>query len=138
MASATRNSLQRSLILSIVKENCSHLTADEVYESARAQDPKISRGTVYRNLNLLSEMGEIRRLPMPGGPDHYDCNLSDHYHFLCRRCNRVFDTPLSYNRGLNLTPEAMSGFKTEWHRLLLIGLCPDCVQAEEEEREKEL
>jgi Fur family ferric uptake transcriptional regulator len=130
----TRKSPQRSLVLSLLKNNYSHPTADEIYELARAKDPKISRGTVYRNLNLLAELGEIRKLPMPSGPDHFDCNLESHYHFLCRRCSRVFDTPLAYNEALNQTPDAMPGFQTEWHRLLLVGLCPSCAKAEKDEK----
>ena len=126
----TRNSQQRNLILSLLKDNETHPTADEVYELARTKDPRISRGTVYRNLNLLAELGEIRKFPMPSGPDHFDCKLENHYHFLCRKCHRVFDTPLVYNQALNSTPDDMPGFKTEWHRLLLVGLCPDCTQTE--------
>jgi Fe2+ or Zn2+ uptake regulation protein len=125
-----RNSQQRDLILSIVRENESHPTADEVYEAARASDPHISRGTVYRNLNLLSEIGDIHKLSMPSGPDHFDHVLDDHYHFLCRKCNKVFDTSLKYKEALNETPDDMPGFKTEWHRLLLVGLCPDCGEKE--------
>jgi len=133
----TRNSKQRSLIMSLLNGNYDHPTADEIYELARAKDPKISRGTVYRNLGLLSELGEIRKLPMPGNPDHFDFKLEHHYHFLCRRCGKVFDTPLPYDEGLNSTPEAMPGFQTEWHRLLLVGLCPDCAKAEKVQAEKD-
>ena len=130
----TRNSRQRNLIFSLMKNNTGHPTADEVYDLVRERDPKISRGTVYRNLNLLAGLGEIRKLPMPGGPDHFDCTLENHYHFLCRRCGRVFDTPLAYNHSLNQTPPAMAGFQTEWHRLLLVGLCPDCDRIEKAEK----
>lgn len=128
-----RNTKQRELVLNLLKEDHSHPTADEVYELARKQDPKISRGTVYRNLNLLADTGEIRRLSMTDGPVHYDTDKSQHYHFLCRKCNRVFDTPIPYHDYLNQTPESMKGFKTEWHRLMLVGLCPDCVKAEKDQ-----
>jgi len=61
-----------------MENNYSHPTADEVYEMARKGNPNISRGTVYRNLNLLAENGEIARLNMPIGPDHYDCQTPHH------------------------------------------------------------
>jgi Fe2+ or Zn2+ uptake regulation protein len=129
-----RNSQQRNLIVRLLENNRTHPTADELYEMARAQEPKISRGTVYRNLNLLSDLGELQRLSVPGGPDHYDSNTNKHYHFFCRKCGRVFDAPIPYHDELNCTPEAMKGFQTESHRLLLIGLCPDCAENEAEDK----
>lgn len=124
----TRNTQQRQLILDLMTDNFTHPTADEIYTQVRQRDPKISRGTVYRNLNLLSEQGVLRRLTMPVGPDHYDWNMTNHYHFLCKRCYKVFDTPIRYKESLNETPDEMSGFQTEWHRLLLVGLCPECLK----------
>ena len=129
-----RNTRQRELIIRLMDGNYDHPTADEIYELARKEDPRISRGTVYRNLNLLAETGWIRRLAVNGGADHYDCRLKDHYHFVCRNCNKVFDTPIPYADSLNHTPVGMDGFKTEWHNLLLIGLCPACADREEKER----
>ena len=126
----TRNTPQRKLVLEIIQERKTHPTADEVYEIAREREPKISRGTVYRNLNLLAEQGEIRKLPMPTGPDHFDSMAERHYHFQCRCCGRVFDAELPYKDELNETVAALPGFKTEWHRLILVGLCPDCNKGE--------
>ena len=122
----TRTTPQRKLIMALMEENHAHPTADEVYDLARGQDPHISRGTVYRNLNLLAEQRRIRRLQMPDGPDHYDCVLGNHYHFFCRGCHRVFDTKLPYNERFCLTSPGLPGFITEGHRLILVGLCPDC------------
>ena len=130
----TRNSQQRTLIAGIMKDNFGHPTADEVYEKARAQDPHISRGTVYRNLSLLTKRGEVRRLTMPDNPDHYDCRTDNHYHVLCRACGKVFDTPISYNEMYNDISKSMPGFETERHRLLFIGLCPDCAKKEPEKK----
>jgi len=130
----TRNSQQRILIENIMRDNYDHPTADEVYEKAREQDSHISRGTVYRNLNLLAKRGDVRRLTMPDNPDHYDGRTDNHYHFLCRRCGRVFDTPISYNETYNDISKSMPGFETERHRLLFIGLCPDCAEKETKEK----
>ena len=98
---ARRNTPQRALVLEIVRANLNHHTADEIYELARERDPDISKGTVYRNLNLLSEMDEIRKLPMPIGPDHYDFNMANHYHFICRGCCQVTDATIPYHDELN-------------------------------------
>ncbi|NLD10790.1 MAG: transcriptional repressor [Clostridiales bacterium] len=125
-----RNSQQRKLIAGIMKDNYDHPTADEIYELSRIKEPAISRGTVYRNLNQLVEMGEISKLTMPVGPDHFDCREQNHYHFLCRKCHKVFDTPLEYDDSLNVAPGSMEGFRIEGHRLLLVGLCPQCAGIE--------
>lgn len=123
---ARRNTRQRALILEIVRATSSHPTADEIYELARERDPSISKGTVYRNLNLLSGMNEIRKLPMPVGPDHYDFNMDNHYHFICRNCCKVVDANIPYQDELNGAGTNMPDYITEWHRLILVGLCPEC------------
>ena len=124
-----RHSRQRELVLETVRGCKDHPTADEIYELVRTQDATISKGTVYRNLNLLSELGEIRKLPMPVGPDHYDFNLGSHYHFICRNCYKVVDASIPYDEKLNSASAALPGFKTEWHRLILVGLCAECNKA---------
>lgn len=121
-----RNTHQRTLVLKILTGNTAHPTADEVYELARKTDPSISKGTVYRNLNLLADMGEIRKLPMPFGPDHYDFNMKYHYHFICRCCKKVVDADIPYHDELNSAVSGKEGYITEWHRLILVGLCPEC------------
>lgn len=55
----SRNTSQRQLVRDLLEGNFSHPTADEIYELARKANPSISRGTVYRNLNLLADSGEI-------------------------------------------------------------------------------
>ena len=131
-APARRNTHQRALVLGIVRANLNHPTADEIYDLAREKDPSISKGTVYRNLNLLSDMNEIRKLPMPYGPDHYDFNMSSHYHFICRRCNKVVDANIPYRDELNNAGADKPDYVTESHRLILVGLCPECAKEEKQ------
>jgi len=132
VARAVRNTVQRKLVLDIVRESCNPPTAEQVFETARRRDAHISRGTVYRNLNLLSELGELKRLSMPVGPDHFDFQSYDHYHFCCRICGMVTDAKLPYREEFNATPDALAGYKVEWHRLVLVGLCPECQKKEKE------
>lgn len=131
-----RSTHQRRLVKEIVLRHSGHPIAEEVYEIAREQDPTISKGTVYRNLGVLADIGEIRHLPMPMGPDHFDFNLDNHYHFICRICYKVVDAELPYNSRLNETHPGMPGYRTEWHRLVLVGLCPDCEKKQEEVKEQ--
>ncbi|MEG1964295.1 MAG: transcriptional repressor [Clostridia bacterium] len=122
----TRNTPQRKLIRSLLQDNFTHPTADEVYELARQKNAKISRGTVYRNLNLMAESGEIERLQAPFGADHYDFQTKNHYHFLCRKCYRVLDAPLPYADEINLNNINVNGCKCDGYKLILLGLCPNC------------
>jgi len=123
-----RNTSQRKLILDIMTGNFTHPTADQIYEKARAADPHISRGTVYRNLNFLVENGSIVKIEVPDGPDHYDCTLKEHYHFNCRCCGKMFDVPGSVNVQFETASREMEsqGFFVEGHNLILSGRCPDC------------
>lgn len=123
---SVRNTHQRRLVLDIVKDNIEHPTADEVYEIARQRDPTISKGTVYRNLNFLSDRAEIKKIPMPFGPDHYDFNLDNHYHFICRKCYKVVDANIDYLEELNNAQAQLPGYETECHRVVLVGRCPEC------------
>jgi len=121
----TRNTRQRQLILSLMEDNHAHPTADEVYERARALDAHISRGTVYRNLHALVEAGLITHVTLPDSADRYDCRADHHYHFLCRACGKTVDLPMPYREELN-DVAGLPGYAVESHRLLLMGLCPNC------------
>lgn len=121
-----RNTQQRRLVLDVVMTSTDHPVADDIYIRARQTDPTISKGTVYRNLNVLSELGEIRRLSMPMGPDHFDFNTTNHYHFICKNCLKVSDTEIPYIHEINGEDLPCPGYKTEFHRLVLVGECPEC------------
>ena len=82
---------QRALIKKIVYDSYSHPTAVAIYEEAKKVLSSIALGTVYRNLNLMVESGEIRRISIPGQPDRFDKTLTPHGHMRCTECGRVFD-----------------------------------------------
>ena len=91
-----RNTRQRKIVLEAVQEHHDHPSADQIYLEIRAKDPRISRGTVYRNLNILSEEGQITHVKVPGA-DRYDCRTDFHYHLICTDCGAVCDAPFSYD-----------------------------------------
>ena len=128
----SRSTQQYRLVAELMRDNMEHPSADEVYMLAREQAPNISRDTVYRNLNRLADEGRITRLTMPTGPDHFDSVTERHTHFLCRSCNRVFDTPVAYDDALDGAVKGMPGFEAEWHRLILVGNCPECREKQQE------
>ena len=78
-----RNTIQRSLVLNAVNKLQCHATADEVYDEIAKEHPNISKATVYRNLKLLSDMGVIRRMEVPGGADRFDHRCQEHCHVRC-------------------------------------------------------
>ena len=123
-----RNSRQRQLIFDTVMEHCDHPTADDIYLEVRAKDEKISRGTVYRNLGLLSEDGQITNVKVPAA-DRYDSRADRHYHLFCTGCGRVFDAPLSYHEEYDVLVAQDTCFQISRHRMIFEGLCPDCAKA---------
>ena len=110
-----------------------HPTADALYASIREEFPNISLGTVYRNLNLLVETGEILKLTCGSGPDHYDGNVAPHYHFVCRECGQVYDMDLDEMADLNASVQAKAPGKIDSHSILFYGRCEHCREKSEAE-----
>ena len=121
-----RKTIQRSLVLEAVKELPGHVTADEVYDAIARKYPDISRGTVYRNLNLLSDMNEIRKVEMPSGADRYDHQRHKHYHIGCVKCGRVFDVDMEFLADLEERVKDTQGFEFIGHDIVFKGICPEC------------
>lgn len=120
-----RNSKQRQIILDAVTARCDHPTADQIYLDVRAKNDKISRGTVYRNLGILSENDEITNVKVPSA-DRYDSRIDRHYHIFCKSCGKVFDAPLNYHIEYDEQIEKETGFQIDRHRLIFEGLCSEC------------
>lgn len=126
-----RHSRQRDLIKEFLKSRKDHPTADEVYQNVRMQNPNISLGTVYRNLTLLAEDGDIVRLNVGDGIDHFDADISPHYHFVCRKCGHVADLEMDRPgeaRLQEITKAAGSCFEghIEGHVTYFYGTCSFC------------
>ncbi len=122
-----KRSKQREAIIAYLRMHKNHPTADMVYQDIRSTIPNISLGTVYRNLSLLSERGEILRLSCDGKTDRFDADTRPHYHFICKECGCVQDIDLPYQESLDiLASESFSGTIAS-HTLLFEGLCSDCV-----------
>ena len=103
-----------------------HPTADVVYMNVKQEYPNISLGTVYRNLSLLTELGEIRRLRMGDGVDHYDADTSQHYHVICTECGSVTDLKAhGIDNMINLSDLDYDG-KIQGHVTYFYGVCADC------------
>jgi Fur family peroxide stress response transcriptional regulator len=127
-----RKSSQRDMILRVVKNTNSHPGADWIYEQVKKEIPNISMGTIYRNLRLLVETGEVKEINIPGIPSRFDSSTSDHHHLLCEKCGRIFDLDESVDCNMEAEIFQKTGFKAEVQYLKFIGLCSDCQKEQEE------
>ena len=123
-----RMTRQRRVILETLRENNSHPSADEVYEMVRRKLPRISLGTVYRNLEILSELGEIQKLELSGSLMRFDGVPEKHYHIRCINCNRLDDAPLQPLDHIEDQLLNSTEYKVIDHRLEFMGLCPRCLE----------
>lgn len=126
-AQGRRITPQRKLLLEIIRQGEGHLDADEIYRRAREQDPRISLSTVYRNLNLLKELGLISELHLDQEHHHYELrDAKDHYHLICSKCDRVVEF---HSPRVGKLMDQISGdnnFLIERVHIDLVGLCGDC------------
>ena len=97
----TRNTIQKQVILNAVRELKNHPTSEEVYNYIKPNFPSISLGTVYRNLNLLSENNEIQKISIIDDAVRFDHITGEHYHFQCDKCKKLIDINLPYNKDLD-------------------------------------
>jgi len=121
-----RNTPQRRIILEELQKVSSHPTAVELYEMVRRRMPKISLGTVYRNLDLLADMGAIAKLDLTGTEARFDGDPAPHYHVRCVRCGRVDDLDGLPANPIGNQPRQAGGYEILGHRLEFVGICPRC------------
>lgn len=119
------------MILSVVRGRCDHPTAEQIYEEVHKLDEKISRGTVYRNLNVLSEDGEVYHVKVPGA-DRFDLTTENHYHVICVNCGAVIDAPIEYKENFNRVVEEKTGYKVLRHTMTFEGVCQKCIKKSKE------
>lgn len=123
-------SRQRERIREYVRSCKEHPTADNVYGVMKEEFPNISLGTVYRNLSLLVELGEITKISIDNGPDRFDCNTKPHSHFICIHCHCIQDIEIpEIDCVVEKASEDING-KISAHRTTLYGICKQCLEEE--------
>jgi Fur family peroxide stress response transcriptional regulator len=130
MISAVQKRATRQLaaVYEALQDDHSHPSADEIYQRVRRQLPRISLGTVYRDLQRLVEEGKIRVFLLGERVARYDPMLVEHDHFICQQCGRVEDIFLERDRQVNLAPLTEKGFTVTTHSLTIHGVCRKCGQ----------
>jgi Fur family peroxide stress response transcriptional regulator len=119
-----RQSRQRNAVFHVVKNTNSHPTADWVFDNVRKQIPKISLGTIYRNLGQLVATNKLKAFNY-NGLVHYDALLNDHQHFYCIECSGMFDINFNEKDFVSSINETTIHQVRDF-QLILTGLCHNC------------
>jgi Fur family ferric uptake transcriptional regulator len=126
-AEGKRITRQRGLLLRVIREGKGHLDADEIYRLVREKDPRISLSTVYRNLNLLKELGLISELHLDQEHHHYELrDETEHYHLICSSCDRIMEFHSPLVRELKSQIGGERDFLIERVHIDLVGRCAKC------------
>lgn len=121
-----RTTRQRMVILEELKKVKTHPAADEIYKMVRKRLPRISLGTVYRNLEVLSELKEIQQIEVVGNLKRFDGNPENHYHIRCIICGRIDDAHFDLENDLEKKMCQFTDYTIISHKLEFIGICPEC------------
>jgi len=117
----TRLTNQRKVVLEVIKSACYHPTAEQIYKLTKKQLPKISVGTVYRNLDILSSQNIIKRIDIPGEPARFDADLSKKAYFVCKDKKAIYDIKIDKKEILNLIPDNSVVNKIDDFNIVLFG-----------------
>lgn len=123
---------RRAILNGIIKSEGSHLTAEELYDLVKSDCPEIGLATIYRTVQLLEEMGVIRKLDLDDGCSRYELNHEDenhqHHHLICNRCGKVLEVQGDLLEELETIVEKKYNFKIEDHSLKFYGICDNCIE----------
>ena len=123
---ALKYSRQREVIKECLINRYDHPTADMVYMDVRETFPNISLGTVYRNLQLLTDLGEIQKLNVGDGVDHFDAKTFPHYHFICKECGSVIDLQMENIDTIKDIAGVNFDGQIAGHITYFYGICGNC------------
>jgi Fur family transcriptional regulator, peroxide stress response regulator len=113
-------------MLEILRATKTHPTAEWVHARLRRDMPRVSLGTVYRNLGQLAAQGVVRRISFNGSVDRWEANVDPHHHFVCDRCGAVVDLEVPVDGALTRKLGRAAGVKAERHEIRLYGVCARC------------
>ncbi len=119
-------SSQREKIIELLKNTRIHPTANRIYDEIKKEFPNISMGTVYRNLNVLIEMGLVNKLDFGSTFDRFEYKEDPHYHFICKKCGKILDIEIPKDIDLTKNIQRKYNVNIQSHRAEFYGLCQDC------------
>ena len=128
METSTKQFRKRNAILTYLRQTDAHPSAEMVYSHLRQEFPDISLGTVYRNLAMFKNRGEIASLGTVNGVERFDGNTMPHVHFICTGCDGVSDLPqIDVPEALNREVTAQTGGQIDLCQLTFVGRCNKCL-----------
>jgi Fur family peroxide stress response transcriptional regulator len=119
---------QREVVLRVIRDADSHLTANEVFGAAKDLLPSISFATVYNSLRFLKEAGHIAEIQFGNGASRFDRMTHRHDHAICTACGKLVDIDMEHPAEIIKMAAKRSKFKPQSLEFTLRGLCPDCVR----------
>ena len=125
-----KHSKQRDALFNLLCSTHTHPTAAWLYDKLREDFPRLSQGTVYRNLNILAEQKRIKVINVDGTFAHFDADMSVHNHVICTRCGKVEGAFMPSDEDCEKKAAEISGYRIDSHRFDFFGLCPDCQRLE--------
>lgn len=129
MAAPQKNFPKRTAILSFLRQTKDHPSAEMVYNHLKLEIPDLSLGTIYRNLNMFKNSGEIVSLGTVNGVERFDAIVEPHVHFICSGCGAVLDLPqIEVPEDLNRQVSKATGGLVEACNLAFTGQCKDCLK----------
>lgn len=123
-------SKQGEQIYETLLHNVVHPSAEYIYDILRQANSNISLATVYRNLNKMAQIGRIKKINGLEDRAHFDHNTFEHYHFICRKCGRIYDIPCDIAPDIIKKAQEETGFKIESHDIVFNGVCRECSENE--------
>jgi Fe2+ or Zn2+ uptake regulation protein len=125
-ATGRRVTTPRLLVHRCVRSRNQHVTAEQVHAELARQMPSLSAATVYETLDLLAELGLVRRVSTPRGATTYDSRVDEHHHLVCRACGRIEDLDAAVDLGAAENAARAAGFSPDFAQLTVSGLCSAC------------
>ena len=122
-----RQSRQRNRILEIMRSVDSHPTADWLYLKLKHEFPRLSLGTIYRNLAILMDQGFVRKIHLGTKFDRFEARIDFHYHLVCEKCGSIEDFEMPIDRDLNKSAGKLTDFDIHHHRIEFFGTCSRCI-----------
>ncbi|MEG0736348.1 MAG: transcriptional repressor [Longicatena sp.] len=121
-----KQSKQRDIVLQYMKAMDGHASAEEIFAGLNTENQKVSLATVYRNLNILAEMNEIKKIAHPMYGYVYDKTCNPHYHLHCVKCNELLDLNIPYQESMNNEFSKLCNHDLQSHNLIFGGVCEEC------------
>lgn len=121
-----RNTIQQEIVAQTLRQMHDHPTADAIYIEICNKHSSISRATVFRILNRMTEEGRIVRISNAGGGDRFDYETEKHYHVQCKKCGRISNVSMKKFPALETEIECSYGYRIIGHTLLFEGICEEC------------